>query len=223
MGYIGVNSKQIDSIAVVFDLSGFTRFCSRADAHLRMPVFLKEFLKWLFEKIRSSIVMQIFEEGIRPYTHLPYFAKFMGDGVLFLWNTEDMDNDSICNAVIQMDNISCEYEDFFMKRMRKSIANIPERLRCAVARGQVCSVGNGQDYVGQCINLASRLQKDSGLRFCCWNEGIYIKEGMLKSSRELYTRKIMGIRGIGREEIVIIRHEDFEELSDEEKESFREP
>jgi len=223
LGNIGANSRQIDAIAVVFDLSGFTEFCSRADSHLRMPVFLKEFLEWLFERIRSGIVIQRFEEGVRTYTYLPFFAKFMGDGVLFLWDTKNMNEDRICNVVIQMDNISKEYGIDFVPQIRKRVTYVPEMLRCGVARGQVCSVGmgKGQDYVGQCINLASRLQKYSGLRFCCWGIGIDMEGGMLKSTVEKYTIKIVEIRGIGREELVIMRKDEFEELSEEDKGSFR--
>lgn len=221
LGNIGANSRQIDAIAVVLDLSGFTEFCSRADSHLRMPVFLKEFLKWLFERIRSDIVIRRLEEGVRTYTYLPFFAKFMGDGVLFLWDTANMNDDRICNVVIQMDNISSEYGYGFVPQIRKRVTNIPERLRCGVARGQVCSVGNGQDYVGQCINLASRLQKYSGLRFCCWSIGIDMEKGMVKSTVEMYTTKIVEIRGIGGEELVIIRKSEFERLSEEDKGSFK--
>jgi class 3 adenylate cyclase len=221
LGHIGVNSRTIDSIAVVFDLTGFTEFCSREDSHLKMPVFLKGFLKWLFERITSSIVMQRIPEGVRTYTYLPFFAKFMGDGVLFLWDTEDMNDTRICNVVIQMDGISAEYEHSFLPQIKERVTSVPKSLKCAVARGHVCSVGSREDYVGQCINLASRLQKESGLRFCCWKIGIDMEKGMRKAAREWYTSKILEIRGISREELVIIGKEDFEGALEEVKERFR--
>ena len=91
LGDIGQASRRIDVIAVVFDLSGFTDCCNHVDAHLSMPIFLKEFLSWLFKCIVSELEQKRFREGILLYTHLPFFAKFTGDGVLFLWNTENMD------------------------------------------------------------------------------------------------------------------------------------
>ena len=86
LGDISTRSRQIDVIAAVFDLSGFTTFCSQVDPYLSMPLFLDRFLNWLFEEIKSQSEQERFKQGIVLHTPLPFFAKFTGDGVLFLWN-----------------------------------------------------------------------------------------------------------------------------------------
>ena len=45
---------------------------------------------------------------------------------------------------------------------------VPEETRDVgyCSRAGVISIGGGRDYVGSCINIASRLQKLSDLTFC---------------------------------------------------------
>ena len=47
LGDIGAPSKQVDALAAVFDLEGFTSFCSHVDPHLAVPEYLSRFLDWL--------------------------------------------------------------------------------------------------------------------------------------------------------------------------------
>lgn len=220
LGDIGQKAKRIDVIAAVFDLSGFTDFCCQVDPHLSMPIFLKEFLSWLFEDIKSKFEQERFEEGILLYTNLPFFTKFTGDGVLFLWSTEDMDVKLICNVVVLLRNICRRYDSVFVPKMSKRLSHIPKSLRCGIACGTVCSVGNGEDFVGPCINIATRLQKISNLGICISNRGIDFEEGMLKKTAEQYMVKSVSIRGIGEDELVIVEKGEFEMLPEEEKALF---
>ena len=64
LGDIGRKSRRIDVIAAVFDLAGFTDFCSQVDPHLSMPIFLKEFLDWLFEEVKSQIEQKKLTKGL---------------------------------------------------------------------------------------------------------------------------------------------------------------
>ena len=48
LGDIDSPSQEIEAIAAVFDLSGFTRFCNQVDAYLAIPKFLNDFLNWFF-------------------------------------------------------------------------------------------------------------------------------------------------------------------------------
>lgn len=222
LGDIGRPSRQTDVIAAAFDLSGFTIFCSQVDPHLSLPRFLKEFLNWLFVEIKSRLEIKSFEDEIALFSELPFFAKFTGDGVLFLWNTKNMDMTMICNIVTTLRDVCSKYNVDFMKKMRKHLSHVPRSLRCGVARGMVCSVGNRQDYVGPCINIASRLQKLSALGFCFSKRGIDFEEGMPKETAEQYVVKSMSIRGVGEDELVVVRKLLFEKLSEEDKALFTE-
>ncbi len=223
LGDIGTRSKQLDVIAAVFDLSGFTNFCSQVDPHLSMPRFLSKFLNWLFEAIKEHLTEKKFRQGILSTAKLPFFAKFMGDGVLFLWDTESMDNDMLCNTVIGLRNICNKYNRNFVPEMAKRMSDVPRNLKCGVACGKVCSVGDGEDYVGPCINIASRLQKLSNLGFCFSIRGIDIEEGMVRETAQKYMVKRVPIRGIGRNELVVVRKPEFEKLSRRDKLIFKDP
>jgi len=221
LGNIGARSRQIGVIAAVFDLSGFTNFCSQVDPHLSLPRFLKEFLDWLFESIKSEFEDKRFSQGILLYADLPIFAKFMGDGILLLWKTENIGMVEICNVVIALRDICDEYSSAFVPKIKKHLSNVPSSLRCGVARGQVCSVGNGEDYVGPCINIASRLQKLSNLGFCFSKRGIDYEDGMTKENAQDYIVKSASIRGVGRAELVVVPKYEFGKLLKRDKALFK--
>lgn len=221
LGNIGAKSKQIGVIAVIFDLSGFTNFCGQVDPHLSMPRFLSGFLNWLFKEIRSELELRRFEEEIALYSEVPFFAKFMGDGVLFLWNTKNMNDIMICNIITTLRDVCMKYDSDFVPKIKGHLSYFPTSLRCGVACGNVCSVGNGEDYVGPCINIASRLQKLSSLGFCISRRGIDFEEGMPRKNAKELVVKSVPIRGIGEEELVIIEKSEFENLSPKEKVLFK--
>ena len=92
-----------------------------------------------------------------------------------------------------------------------------------MARGMVVSVGNGEDYVGPCINTAARLQKLSSLTFCISRRGFDIEKNMPRETASKYILKSVPVRGIGECELVWIRKDEFDRLHDEEKKLFQEP
>ncbi len=223
LGDISSRSTQVEAIASIFDLSGFTNFCSNVDPHLSVPEYLSRFLEWLFEEIKKEFVEESYEEGKKLWADLPFLAKFLGDGVLFLWDTEDMSEVAIRNVVISLDNICDHYVEIFHPRIKKEVVEPPNMLRCGIARGRVFSVGNGEDYVGPCINIASRLHKLSDLRICCSRRGFDFDRSPLESVRELFVEKRVTIRGIGENELLWVLKEEFDKLPQEEKKIFREP
>ncbi len=173
LGKIGGESTQINAISVLFDLEGFTIFCKQIDPHLAVPEYLSEFLKWLFDQIRKELIIETFPEGYTTYSKLPFLSKFMGDGVLFLWNTDGISNVQIRNIVVSMYEICNKYQEEFYKKITKKIVSPPTKLRCGIARGAIYSVGNGNDFfVGPCINMSARLQKLNSLTFCFSRRGL---------------------------------------------------
>lgn len=151
LGDIGAKSEQIGVIAAFFDLSGFTSFCSQVDPHLSMPKFLNEFVKWLFEQIKRELQVKEVSDGIACYSEVPFFAKFMGDGVLFLWNTKGMDDVMICNIATTVWEVCDNYYSVFIPRLKGHWSYYPNSVRCGVACGNVCSVGNGGITLGRVL------------------------------------------------------------------------
>src|SRR3982751_2685772 len=85
LGDISADGKYFEALAAIFDLEGFTSFTNQIDPHLVIPEFLNEFLTWLFDAISAQLKREVDEEVIL-WGELPFFAKFLGDGVLFLWD-----------------------------------------------------------------------------------------------------------------------------------------
>ncbi len=221
IGKIGAKSQRIDSIAAIFDLSGFTKFCNQRDPHLCVPAFLSEFLDWLFKAIPTEMEGKEHEAGKAFNTELPFFAKFTGDGVLFLWDAADMDEVYRCNVLVFMRNTCIEYQRTFLAKTRDRYRAVPNKLRCAIARGDVYSIGDGKDFIGPCINIASRLLSYSGIMCCFANSGFDLKSGMVRSSIARYSVKKALLRGMGEaEELICVDEGDFEELDKNEKKLF---
>lgn len=221
LGEIGAKSNQINAISVLFDLEGFTDFCKQIDPHLAVPEYLSEFLKWLFEQVRKELIENTYPEGYDTYSELPFLAKFMGDGILFLWNTDNLDDSQIMNIVFSMYEICRKYKSAFYKNITKKIVSPPSKLRCGIARGAIYSIGNGNDFVGPCINMSARLQKLNSLTFAFSRRGL--NPEINKSYAPHFVTKLSDIRGIGSNELVCILKNEFDKLDKLNKDKFIEP
>jgi hypothetical protein len=220
LGDISSRSTQVEALAAIFDLSGFTNFCSQVDPHLAVPEYLSRFLDWLFKEIKQGLLKEDNGEEKVLWASLPFLAKFLGDGVLFLWDTKNMGGAEICNVITSLWEICGNYAREFYPLIRKIVVQPPEVLRCGISRGMVFSVGNGEDYVGPCINIASRLQKLSLLTFCFSRRGFDIEKHMPEETAAKYVLKSTSLRGIGENELVWIRKEEFDNLQAEDKALF---
>ncbi len=223
LGDISSRSIQVEALAAIFDLSGFTNFCSQVDPHLAVPEYLSRFLDWLFAEVKKGSLKEDNEEEKILWASLPFLAKFLGDGVLFLWDTRNMGGAEICNVVTSLWEICGNYAREFYPVVRKIVVQPPRVFRCGISRGMVFSVGNGEDYVGPCINIASRLQKLSSLTFCFSRRGFDVEKHMPEETAAKYVLKSVSLRGIGEDELVWVREEEFDGLPGEEKELFRSP
>jgi len=223
LGDISRRSTQTEALAAIFDLAGFTNFCSQVDPHLAVPEYLSQFLDWLFSELRSSFIKEDTGADVELWSGLPFLAKYLGDGVLFLWDTRDMGGAEICNVVTSLWEICVNYRVGFYPHISRITTHPPQVLRCGIARGTVFSVGNGEDFVGPCINIASRLQKLSTLSFCFSRRGFDIEKNMPSETAVKYLLKSVPLRGIGQGELVWVRKEEFDNLDEADKGIFSSP
>lgn len=223
LGEVRTPSREIDAIAAVYDLAGFTTFCNQVDQHLVVPSFLSSFLDWLFDIIKKSLTQKNYGDQKALWAELPFMAKFMGDGVLLLWNTRSMSESLICSVVTTLYDIGRAYRTEFYPEVSKITDKPPAILRCGLARGRVFSVGNGRDYIGHCINTASRLQKLSLLTFCFPHRGFNVSGAMNEEYRQLFVKKSVGVRGVGDNELVWVLEEEFNRLTDKQRAMFQNP
>jgi class 3 adenylate cyclase len=104
------------------------------------------------------------------------------------------------------------------------IVNKPPRvLRCGVARGKVFSVGNGNDYIGHCINNASRLSHLGSITFSFPHRGFRVREYMPENYARLFIPKCIAIKGVGENEQVWVAREEYERLQEKDRAQYRAP
>jgi hypothetical protein len=223
LGDLTRDGEYINALAAIFDLEGFSSFCYQPDSHLVLPEFMHDFLEWLFSQIANHFKEKEEENLVRIWGSLPFSAKFTGDGILFLWDTDYSGGmPGIGNIAQRLIKISDLYESEFYIKKSMSFTQMPKRLRIGIARGQIISLGDGRDYVGPCINIASRLQKLSQLKCAILRKGFNPGECFAPSYSQEFVTKIVDIPGISKDELVILRRKDFNELPPKEKEQFRE-
>jgi hypothetical protein len=226
------------ALAAIFDLQGFTIFCSQSDPHLSVPAFIDSFINWLFSEIGELSIEKKTDTNVYLYNSLPFYAKFLGDGVLFLWEVDykgvkdfctkhgyDPDEEiqgDIGNIISVLFDVCNNYSIKLMPKLARSYSRVPQKLRCGVAQGLVCSLGNGADYVGPCINMAARLQKLGGLGMCVSMRGIDLNLNPSKRLGRLLVPKKATVRGVG-EELVYVVKKQYDALSKKQKADFLEP
>ena len=222
LGDITQPAVSADAIAAVFDLEGFTNFCKQIEPQLSVPHFLSEFLSWLLADIRREMTQRQDPDGALLYGPLPFFVKFMGDGLLLLWDVASTDDVGRRNIVLSSYEVCEHYQTTFLPRIRATTVEAPPRLRCGLARGTVYSVGNGQDFVGSCINMSTRIQKLPGVTFAFNRRGFNLEDsGADEFFKEAVVVKRLSIRGIGENELVAVLRKDYEALVPMDRTHFR--
>jgi len=109
LGDVARDAEPIDAVCAVFDLAGFTQFSAQVDPHLALPEFMNSFLEWLFIAIRQSALRATRVEDVALFMPLPFYAKFMGDGVMFLWDTKRMKVSDINNVPPTLRDVCVRY------------------------------------------------------------------------------------------------------------------
>ena len=223
LGDIGAASSTTDAIAAVFDLEGFTNFCKQIEPHLSVPLFLSEFLGWLLDDLKAEMVKKTEAEGVALWCPLPFFVKFMGDGILVLWDAAEASAVGRRNIILSAKQVCDHYKRKFLPKIQKKVVMPPPILRCGMARGSVYSVGNGNDYVGSCINMAARLQKIGGTTFAFNRRGFDLEDPDAGEffSKDIVVKKLP-IRGIGDDELVGVLAKEFNALKPADKKQFKE-
>jgi hypothetical protein len=124
----------------------------------------------------------------------------------------------IANALVICGN----YRRDFLCKIRGRVADPPPALRCALARGMVYSVGEGQDYVGSCLLMAARLLRLHGITFCFDSRGFNLKDAE-KSDwiRSEVILKRVSCPGLGDEELIGILRSESRALKWDDKRQFK--
>jgi class 3 adenylate cyclase len=222
IGDIAREGVYVQALAAIVDLEGFTVFCNQADAHLIVPEFLKRYLDWVFATLKARSRESESNENVLLWGPLPIFVKFLGDGLLILWDTSlEGGKGGVRNLTLHMHDLTERYITEFLPSIRRHVSRPPLRLRCGIARGQVLSVGDDGDYVGSCINIAARLQKVvPGVTFAASRTGLDLTDSPNPVLNDLLLKRI-SLRGIGEDELVYVKPAEFAKLRGADRKVFR--
>jgi class 3 adenylate cyclase len=208
------------AMAVILDLKDFTEFCDQRDPDLEVPKFIKQFLNWLFRRLSEELFLKQDGGKVLLSSHLPFFGKFLGDGVLLLWDVSEISGESRLSIIKAFDIICVDYENKFLKVIKNKFTKPPSKLRCGIAQGQVTSIGDGSDFVGLCINIASRLQKlgEGAFSFA------FTKKGLEEDPEDYWYKDFRlityPIRGVSKKEFVYVLKREFLRLSEKDKKRY---
>jgi hypothetical protein len=223
LGNIKQQSVAISVICAIYDLEGFTNFCKQIDPHLSVPLYLSGFLDWIFDAIRSKGVYKSFDEGVSLWHELPFCSKFLGDGLMILWDISHMSLNAQHNLITTQFRICKYYHSEFLPTMKIKVCDPPSILRCGIAKGTIYSVGDGNDFVGPCINLAARLQKLPGAKFAFARRGFDPESVWVNEWLDNWVLKKVAIRGMGNEELIYLRKNNFDKMEKRDQEYYRNP
>lgn len=164
-------SQPRNAIVLIFDLEGFSNFFNQPDVSDYLPAFLNH----IFSAINTCIVggdaYWKSDQKNRKNDALNLkiaHLKFMGDGALLVLlpkadqnKIPDVTAQALCNRLW---NLKKNFGNV-LKRCADDVPvfALPPRVRFGLARGTVIELtrqdSKESEFVGFCINLASRLQK----------------------------------------------------------------
>lgn len=208
-------AEPTNAIVVSFDLSGFSDFCSRADAHVVLPKFLSH----LFDEVNEFLMGQISaaleklgeflgSTAERQKVVRPEFIKFTGDGALLIWlpGIDGKFSEAFCTAIVTaMRGLQSRIAEKVPKWEKSwRVVGLPKRARFGIAGGQVYAlrdptalpIAGPSDYVGYCINLAVRLQNH------CPEVGFLVHESLHPNKGDFIRLEALGMKGTRTEPVL---------------------
>lgn len=198
LGDISLEGRYRQALVAFFDLEKFTNFCNRPHADVTVPDFLNIYLEWLMTQLREGIKHGENDMTVGIFGALPFYIKFLGDGMLVFWDTEQIQGaGGVMNTIYICAKITRKYKSEFVKFAQGHYGEVPQVLRCGIAKGRVITLGNGNDFVGGCINIAARLQKVDNHTFAVHQSGIDVGKYPKHALAKILVPKKVNLRGIG--------------------------
>ena len=160
-------------LAMIFDLEGFSKFFNQPDVQNYVPRYLNHIIKAVSiaiyggEDYWSSSDTGCKPQKLKPLQYLPIHEKFLGDGVLYVWVTKN-GTSFIPNFITDLINRLWNIRIFFNVINKRNeyfvpVFEVPKKIRFGFARGTIYELthetSEEKEYLGSCINLASRLQQ----------------------------------------------------------------
>ncbi len=164
-------SIPFNSISLLFDLEGFSGFFSQPDVHGYISQYLNLVIDAVTRTFEGGTLYWDLDRQGNPFVADPLpgpiHRKFLGDGVLYIWNYSDFTPSQIIDLVDRIwilkksFSVICEKASVLLP-----VPDFPKKIRFGIAAGMVYRLQyekneNEEEYIGYSINLVSRLQSYS--------------------------------------------------------------
>lgn len=229
------NTIQFDSTAsrpkrgvvLVYDLQGFSRFFNQPDVQDYVPKFLNSVSRAMSVLIHGGDQFWLTNTtALQPLSTRPVHEKFLGDGALYVWTQDSKHKLSegfsatLSNRLWNFKNSFHQFITFAAQDL--PVLELPSAIRFGLAGGTVYELGQAgrrnKEYIGVCVNLASRLQKYCPELNFIASARIGLSAERLKKNG--YIRVVATqIRGFPKE-IVIVDRGELEALKQETREKY---
>jgi class 3 adenylate cyclase len=154
-------------LALVYDLAGFSTFANRPDAAQWLPRYINHVSQAIEVVVHGGVAYWIDEDEEYDALQEPSHQKFLGDGALNIWtgtNREPLSSAFVASLCDRLRDLRQNFKAVVRAASEKvQITDVPKEIRFGLALGDVHELrrtdARQREYVGICINLASRLQK----------------------------------------------------------------
>ncbi|MBW8849296.1 MAG: hypothetical protein JF600_00820 [Xanthomonadales bacterium] len=215
-------SKPKNSVALMYDLEGFSKFFNQPDVQDYIPSFLNHVSNAVSVCLYGGTAYWMDEDEHRTLSALDLrvsHEKFMGDGALYILlpptGETDFDQRSLQILCNRLWNLKNNFPKIITKALDDvPVVEVPQRIRFGLSRGAVYELKkkdtSAREYIGFCINQASRLQSYCPELGFIASARLRISEKELKEHgyRKVVATKIKGFPN----ELVVVDGEEFDEL-----------
>jgi len=129
-------------LAAIIDLRGFSAFCEQ-------PQIESPYTCGLMYAFYQSVEQRFFK-------FRPDLIKYLGDGVLVLWETTYEDRAAALNICLNgMQDLHGKWDE--VRKSPQFSHGAPEEVAIGISFGLASQIPGADDYIGRPINVASRL------------------------------------------------------------------
>ncbi|MFP4166865.1 MAG: adenylate/guanylate cyclase domain-containing protein [Opitutales bacterium] len=134
--------KPCEVLALVIDIRGFSMFCEKPNIESPYTCGL---MSAFYHMVNRSL--QRFP---------PEMTKFLGDGVLAIWETSPNDRDIAVRVAIQA-ALGLRHKWQYVRNSPHFSHGAPEGIGAGLSFGLASHLHVGNDYIGRPVNIAARL------------------------------------------------------------------